>query len=87
MEFDNITTTAWKNATALFVPELVPMQPRHVIDDIATDMVATGELPLEVIHEILRRQKREAAARLNTKTVGDANIICPDEIMPTFTYI
>jgi len=78
---NHIMRSAWEDGTAS-LPGLTPIKPANKVDDIAADLALTGEIPLDLIREILRRQKDEAAARRAAQSASAAGMITPDDIVP-----
>ena len=54
----------WNDGTGL-------PNPNNTVDDIAADMAMTGEIPLELIREILRNQEEQAAARKSAPSAAE----------------
>ena len=72
-----IMHSAWEHGAAS-LPE--PMPQANNVDDITADLALTGEIPLDLIREILRRQEQEAAMRKTAHSTSE--MIRPEEIVP-----
>jgi len=80
----HISRSAWEDGQAN-LPGLPVSAPQpEAFDDIAADMAMTGEIPLELIREILRRQEAEAVARRAEQSAAAASfeMIRPEDIVP-----
>ena len=79
----HISRSAWEDGEANLPGLPVAPQP-EAFDDIAADMAMTGEIPLELIREILRRQEAEAEARRaeQSRAAAKFEMIRPEDIVP-----
>ena len=82
----HISRSAWEEG-ALSLPGLTPKAAREEpeFDDVAMDMAMTGEIPLELIREMLRAQEEEQAQKKKRRKepeAGAGGMIRPEEIVP-----
>ena len=81
----HISRSAWEEG-ALSLPGLTPRGAREEepeFDDVAMDMAMTGEIPLELIREMLREQEELQAQKKARRREPDAGgMIRPEEIVP-----
>ena len=81
----HISRSAWEEG-ALSLPGLTPKGARTdepEFDDVAMDMAMTGEIPLELIREMLREQEELQARKKKLKKEPKAGgMILPEEIVP-----
>ncbi|MDR2687932.1 MAG: peptidoglycan DD-metalloendopeptidase family protein [Oscillospiraceae bacterium] len=80
----HISRSAWEDG-ALSLPGLTPRGARGdepEFDDVAMDMAMTGEIPLELIRDMLRAQEEQAQQRKRRKEPGAGSMIRPEEIVP-----
>ena len=81
-----ISRSAWEEGT-LNLPGLAPRAAREEepeLDDVAMDMAVTGEIPLELIRSMLRKQEEQLRAENKTLVKGPTGggMILPEEIVP-----
>ena len=81
----HISRSAWEEG-ALSLPGLTPRDEREdepALDDVAMDMAMTGEIPLELIRDMLRAQEESQARKQRRGSApGPAGMIRPEEIVP-----
>ena len=83
----HISRSAWEDGT-LNLPGLTPKAPvreeEPELDDVIMDMAMTGEIPLELIRSMLRKQEEQLRADKITPVKGPTggDIIRPAEIRP-----
>ena len=82
----HISRSAWEDGKS-GLPGLPPdmgAPPTQAFDDVAADMAMTGEIPLELIRDMLRRQEAEVAARRaaqSTAQKANFGMIRPEDIV------
>ena len=83
----HISRTAWEEGT-LSLPGLTPKVVREEepeLDDVAMDMAMTGEIPLELIRSMLRKQEEQLRGENSARAKGPTGggMILPEEILPS----
>ena len=82
----HISRSAWEEG-ALSLPGLTPVSAREdepEFDDVAMDMAMTGEIPLELIRDMLRAQEEQQSKKKKRRKESEAGgMILPEEIIPS----